>query len=140
AFGSTANTITFPSAASYTVAGLSVAQTFTADQTVSINDTTQFTIDNPSGQFSVIQFTNAGSLKGQIYYDNTSPLFVFKGVANARFDLGTNNATFLSLFPSKGIYVGDTTVDPGANNFRVQGTVTINGITNVAVTSAVCVN
>lgn len=34
AFGSTANTITFPSAASYTVAGLSIAQTFSAKQTV----------------------------------------------------------------------------------------------------------
>lgn len=33
AFGSTANTITFPSVASYTVAGLSVSQTFTANQT-----------------------------------------------------------------------------------------------------------
>lgn len=33
--GTTANTITFPTAASYTVAGLSIAQTFTAKQTIS---------------------------------------------------------------------------------------------------------
>lgn len=43
AFGSTANTITFPSAASYTVAALSVSNTFTVQQIVSgaLNDAVQ---------------------------------------------------------------------------------------------------
>lgn len=120
AFGSTANTITFPSAASYTVAALELAQTFTNFiSTIGLNIKDQI-----SGFYSNLRVVNSSLTADR-------SLNINMGNVSHTLSLGTASGTI--SFPNVGSYTvigsGDTnTITTGMINSvqaaKVLGTVT----------------
>lgn len=130
--GTDATTMTFP-ATSQTLAGLAVAQTFTAAQVIAVAAGLQLTVKSTgannaylfldtsaAGQQSGFQLNDNGTAKWQFIKQSTSNTFlVFSNADGVVFQTFTPGGG-VQFAPVTGVYIG-TVADPGANNLAVAG-------------------
>lgn len=115
--GTTANTITFPNTGSDTVAMLAVANTFTADVIVSVNDSTQLTVfnSNGTGQYAAINYqTSHNGYTAQTYLDSNTPKFVFNAPSGVPLVFTVNNNTGIQINTTTGVTIGSATLTTAA--------------------------
>ncbi len=100
--------------------------------TLSVNSSGQFNINNPSGQFSMLQLEHAGGIATQMYWDNTNSIYNFNTVAGL-IQFNINSVGALKIFNSGGIGIGSAPTDPAAGGLHVGADA---GIGTPAVTSS----
>lgn len=80
----------------------------------------QLVINNPGGQYSVIELTNSGVIQTQIYWDNTNGITVFNSSAG-HINIDINSVLALGIFNSGGVGIGAAPSDPGTGGLHVTG-------------------
>lgn len=132
AFGSTANTITFPSVASYTVAQLNTAQTFTAVQTITSNAGINVNMSSSGTTFNVFNVQNTGgnilfgteNSTGGTFTGSQAYAGIFGTGNSTAVNIATNNVVRLFLSTTGGLSLG-TSTDPGSGAFLANTSITV---------------